>query len=89
MALQLTIDNAGILEAISDYVAKQGIDTTGKALGIDLKAGRGTNGFSATVDICAKGIDLGETPAIPEGPITRNTGEVSDTVNNSIFDDEG
>lgn len=51
MGLQVTIDNDGVLEAIGDYVAKQGINTADKDLTVTIKAGRGDNGTTASVEI--------------------------------------
>lgn len=49
--MQITIDDKEIKEAIYDFVGKQGITITNKKLSIAMVAGRGPNGYSATVSI--------------------------------------
>jgi hypothetical protein len=54
MGLQVTLDNDSIIAAIKDYVEHSGIDTTNKEVEISLRAGRGTNGYSAIISIADK-----------------------------------
>lgn len=49
--LKITLDNKAILEAITDYVAKQGIAISDKQVTIKLRSGRKDNGSSADVTI--------------------------------------
>ena len=51
--MQIIIVEKEIHEAIRAYVGAQGIRLEGKKLDIDLTAGRGTSGFSASIDIVA------------------------------------
>lgn len=49
--MQITLNHVEIEEAIIEYVGSQGITINGKATEVTMVAGRGTNGYSATVDI--------------------------------------
>lgn len=49
--MQITLNEAEILTALENYVRKQITISEGQTIAIDLKAGRGENGFSATLDI--------------------------------------
>jgi hypothetical protein len=88
MGLQVTLDNASILTAIADYVANQGINVTDKQLDISLVAGRGTKGFSATVDISdavtVENINVPEVVAV-----THEEEDVTNTAGNSLFEQNG
>ena len=49
--MKMTLNHEEINEAIVDWVAKQGIDLADKETIVELTAGRGTNGNSASIDI--------------------------------------
>lgn len=49
--MQITLNHDEILEALDAYVRTQIAIAPGQQVTIDLKAGRGENGFSATLDI--------------------------------------
>ena len=49
--MQLSLNDSEIRQAVADYVAGQGISVVDKKVDVVLKAGRGENGYSATVDI--------------------------------------
>ena len=49
--MQITLNHDEILEALDAYVRTQIAIAPGQQVAIDLKAGRGENGFSATLDI--------------------------------------
>ena len=49
--MKMTLNHKEINEAIVDWVAKQGIDLADKETIVELTAGRGTNGNSASIDI--------------------------------------
>lgn len=49
--MKMTLNHEEINEAIVDWVAKQGIDLTGKETEIEFTAGRKENGNSAIIDI--------------------------------------
>ncbi len=49
--MQITLNQDEILVALENYVRSQINIATGQEVSIDLKAGRGENGFSATLDI--------------------------------------
>ena len=49
--MKMTLNHEEINEAIVDWVAKQGIDLADKETTVELTAGRGQNGNSASIDI--------------------------------------
>ena len=49
--MKITLEHDEIVTAIKNYVGGQGIDTGGKAVTVNLTAGRKENGHSAVVDI--------------------------------------
>jgi len=49
--MKMTLNHEEINEAIVDWVAKQGIDLADKETTVELTAGRGANGNSASIDI--------------------------------------
>ena len=49
--MKMTLNHEEINEAIVDWVAKQGIDLADKETTVELTAGRGSNGNSASIDI--------------------------------------
>ena len=52
--MKMTLNHEEINEAIVDWVAKQGIDLADKETTVELTAGRGTNGNSASIDFKLK-----------------------------------
>lgn len=60
-----------IEEALSQYIANQGINLTGKQVKIDFTASRSSDGLTADVDI-----SNGGHTTIPAGAISRTCGEV-------------
>lgn len=61
--MKMTLNHDEINEAIVDWVAKQGIDLADKETTVELTAGRGTNGNSASIDI--KPVDTKPSSNIP------------------------
>ena len=59
--MQITLNQDEIETALRNYVNQQVNIREGQEITIDLKAGRGENGFSATIDI----VPAGATKAIP------------------------
>lgn len=53
--MQITLNEAEIFNALESYVRGQIAIKDDQAIEIDLKAGRGENGFSATLDIVSAG----------------------------------
>ncbi len=49
--MSITIEEPAIKQAIIQHVNTMGVNTDGKEVTILLKAGRGTNGYTATIDI--------------------------------------
>ena len=49
--MQIIINEDEILEAIKEYISKQGIVIAGREITIELTAGRGPNGARATIEI--------------------------------------
>lgn len=49
--MRITITEAEIKTAITDYIAGQGFNLSGKTVEIDLKATRGDAGYTADIDI--------------------------------------
>ena len=49
--MKMTLNHEEINEAIVDWIAKQGIDLADKETTVELTAGRGSNGNSASIDI--------------------------------------
>lgn len=64
--MQITLNEAEIVDAIQDYVRKQINISDGRDIEVDLKAGRGDNGFSATLDIVKRSADAAPTLAAVE-----------------------
>ncbi|QYW02269.1 hypothetical protein PP740_gp073 [Stenotrophomonas phage Philippe] len=63
--LKFQLDQNEIFAALEARVAAQGINTDGKEVSIELKAGRGDNGYSATVLIGSQAeIDAATTPKV-------------------------
>lgn len=51
--MQITLNHDEIVNAIEQYVSNQGITVDGKKTEVNMIAGRGSNGFSATIAINA------------------------------------
>lgn len=49
--ITLTIDQSAIEEALLDYVEKMGMSITNCDTSLDMTAGRGANGFSASITL--------------------------------------
>lgn len=49
--MQIVINEDEMKTAIRDYITNQGLDTLGKDIEIELTAGRGANGFSASINL--------------------------------------
>lgn len=49
--MQVILIQNEIEDAIEAYVSNQGINLSGRQLEVDLTAGRGSSGFTATIDI--------------------------------------
>lgn len=74
--MQITIVQSEIEDAIRGYVSDQGIDLSGKQLEVDLTAGRGSSGFTATIDI-TRGSAV--APAVAEEKTPEPTSEEEET----------
>ena len=76
--MQITLNQDEIEEAIEAYVRGQISIALNQEVTIDLKAGRGDNGFSAVLDIRTRRVKPDPTPALPNtvtrGPLI-STGE--------------
>ena len=66
--MQITMNQKELIEAIEDFVVKQGIQITGRELDTHLTAGRGGNGYTATIDIKPQSevVDTAEPDTNPE-----------------------
>ena len=62
--MQITLDHNEIVNAIEQYVGNQCITVEGKKTEVNMIAGRGSNGFSATIVINACS-DEGDTSPVP------------------------
>ena len=67
--MQITLNHEEILVALKDYAAKIINIAPGNDITIDLKAGRGENGYSATLDIVPQQLTSSHEP---KGPNTFN-----------------
>lgn len=56
--MQIVLNEDEMKSAIRDYITSQGLDTLGKEIEVDLTAGRGANGFSASINLI---------PVVPTG----------------------
>ena len=52
--MKIEINQAEIEAAIVAYVGSQGIDVEGKDVGVDMVAGRGANGYTASITLTDK-----------------------------------
>lgn len=66
--MKITIAEAEIKTAITDYIANQGFDLTDKVVEIDLKATRGDAGYTADIDI-TRGGEAPSTPVTDGKPV--------------------
>ena len=66
--LQITLNQAEIEQAIKNYVNDQVNIREGHDIAIDLKAGRGPEGFTATIDIVAPGAAKAPEPIAASKP---------------------
>ncbi|QYW01832.1 hypothetical protein PP761_gp63 [Stenotrophomonas phage Paxi] len=75
MALEITIDQNEIETAIRNHIGTLLTVKEGQQVNISLKAGRGENGFSATIEIgAAASTRQSSEPAQPETPAPVVTG---------------
>jgi hypothetical protein len=49
--MQIKLNQKEIEQALIAYISNQGVSTSGKTIVVDMTAGRGENGISATIDI--------------------------------------
>jgi len=63
--MQITLNQDEIIEAVVAYVHGQISVAPNQKIEVDLKAGRGENGFTATLDIRSTGTALGSVVAKP------------------------
>ena len=73
--MQITLNNVEIQEAITSYIATQGINLVDKVTDVTFTAGRGEKGYSATVDIKPKAASV----IVQEAADEPETTEVADT----------
>lgn len=64
--MQIMLNEDEIKEAISDYVHKQVRVAEGSQMVVELKAGRGENGFTATLDITTESTNVAALPTKDE-----------------------
>lgn len=67
--MQITLDQTEIEAALRRYVEEQVNIREGNEISIDLKAGRGENGFSATIDIQPAGTKAAAEQATGKNPL--------------------
>lgn len=60
--MNLTLSDAEIKQAITDYVGNQGISLSGKSVSVDIKSGRKGNGYSAAIIIGDKDANQATAP---------------------------
>lgn len=80
MALEITIDQNEIETAIKNHIGTLLTVAEGQSISISMKAGRGDNGFSATIEIGGNGTPKAEAPTteapkdkpVVTGPFKRN-----------------
>ena len=71
--MQITLNQDEILEALKDYAFRVINVAPGNDITIDLKAGRGENGYTATLDIVPK-----RSTSIPDTPLSRSIATVKE-----------
>lgn len=72
--MQITLNHDEIMDAVTQYVANQGIAITGKKIDVTMTAGRGSNGYTANVDLLQE--DSVQTP-----PDSISDSDLDNTVN--------
>ena len=77
--MQVMFNHEEILEAITAYVTNQGITCGDRELDIDMVAGRGEKGFSATVTICKEEVTKTVNTKVSDIDVTENEDD-SDSV---------
>lgn len=69
--MQIKLNQKEIEQALIAYISNQGVSTSGKTIVVDMIAGRGENGISATIDITNE-------PTKTSGPIARGVESVTE-----------
>ena len=80
--MQVILSQDEIISALEQYVRSQISIKTGQTIVIDLKAGRGENGFSANLDIRQTAAD---TPVYTREAATPRSNESNLTIDGSKF----
>lgn len=73
--MQITLNQDEIIEALKEYAFRVVNVAPGNDITIDLKAGRGENGYSATLDIIPQQLTDSHEPKTPN-QYSRNSGSV-------------
>ena len=73
--MQITLNQDEIIEALKEYAFRVVNVAPGNDITIDLKAGRGENGYSATLDIIPQQLTDSHDPKTPN-QYSRNSGSV-------------
>lgn len=60
--MQIQLKQSEIVDALKQYISKQGFNLAGKSVGVAFTAGRGTSGLSADIEID----ELPEIPGLDE-----------------------
>ncbi len=87
--MQITLNHVEIEQAIIEYVGNQGISIQGKSTEVAMVAGRGSNGYSATVDILADSLivtpDQQADPVSPTVEFTDDDTELPESSDEVLF----
>jgi len=88
--MQITLNQAEIMSALDAFVRKQITISDDQKIDIDMKAGRGENGYSAELSISAQDITSPSKPAkVTRAAVTSKPTEVeTDESENDAVEDE-
>ena len=81
--MELTLKQQEIELAIQNHVRKLFTNTDGFEFNVDLRAGRGIDGFTATVDISEAGSLPPPKTVVPKPSVTRTVEPATEEVNMS------
>ena len=77
--LTVTLDQSAIEEALLDYIVKMGLNINRCTAAVDMTAGRGVNGFSASITLRTK-------PAVQDTPVVRATTKLVEEVPSPVVE---
>lgn len=83
--MQITLQESEILDALEDYVRSKISISESQKIIFDLKAGRGENGFTATLDIVANG----SKAPVKSKPVSKPTFSKPEKENEPVLVDDG